>query len=207
MREFHFSSPRPLFRLDFLPVRCDACGETFCIEHYSYTLHSCESGLRKDVQVPVCPLCMEPVPTSKDDSPDMTVGRHIDQFCKSESRKIYTNRCTMRGCKKKELMPVICSQCKRNFCLRHRHTTDHSCDPQNAIRDQRANAAMARMSQKSQATRQTSSSNNQQHAQAIQGSMTEDEALAHAIALSMQQQTTTSNPVTVGGGKDKCALS
>lgn len=163
--------------------------------------------------MPVCPLCMEPVPTSKDDSPDMTVGRHIDQFCQSESRKIYTNRCTMKGCKKKELMPVVCSQCKRNFCLRHRHSTDHNCDPQNAVRDQRANAAMARMSQKSQPTRLTptpSNSNHQQRVQAIQGSMTEDEALAHAIALSMQQQPQTSRPsnaVTVGGGKDKCALS
>lgn len=170
--------------------------------------------------MPVCPLCLEPVPTPKDMSPDVTVGRHIDQFCKSESRKIYTNRCTMQGCRKKELMPILCSQCRRNFCLRHRHTTDHNCDPQNAIRDQRANAALARINGKSQnnATARNSTTDSWRTntttsnlAQSVQGSMTEDEALAHALALSMQQSTTTPSPtVTVGGSgsaKDKCALS
>lgn len=195
--------------LDFLPVRCDACEATYCIDHYSYTRHNCTSGLRKDVQVPVCPLCMEPVPTAKDVAPDITVGRHIDQFCKLETRKIYTNQCSMRGCKKKELIPVLCSQCKRNFCLGHRHNADHNCDPANAVRDQRADAATRRL--QNQATRQTTPGN---HAQAVQGSMSEDEALAHALALSMQgqqqAQNRVNNSVTVGGGdslRDKCSLS
>lgn len=161
--------------------------------------------------MPICPLCREPVPTAKDVSPDITVGRHIDQFCKSDSRKIYTNQCTMRGCKKKELIPVICSQCKRNFCLAHRHFTDHKCDPTNAVRDQRANAAQRRIQSQQAPPPQRSSSN---HAQAVQGSMSEDEALARALALSMQPegqlvQSHGNSSVTVGGGssKDKCSLS
>lgn len=190
--------------IDFLPVRCDACAATFCLDHYSYLRHNCTSGLRKDVQVPVCPLCMEPVPTAKDVPPDVTVGRHIDQFCRSDTRKIYTNQCTMRGCKKKELIPVVCSQCKRNFCLAHRHFADHKCDPTNAVRDQRANAAQKRINQTP--TRTNSS------VQAVQGSMSEDEALARALALSMQseaeQRQNNNNPVTVGGGnQSKCSLS
>ncbi|EDS44241.1 arsenite inducible RNA associated protein aip-1 [Culex quinquefasciatus] len=70
-------------------------------EHSSYQTHSCLSASRKDVQVPVCPRCSEPVPTSQDVSPDVTLGAHIDQFCRSEKNKIYTNRCTLRNCEKK----------------------------------------------------------------------------------------------------------
>ena len=205
--------------VDFLPVRCDACKETFCIDHYSYLRHNCTSGLQKDFQVPVCPMCNEPVPTAKGVSPDVTVGRHLDQFCKQETKKIYTNQCTMRGCKKKELIPLVCSQCKRNFCLAHRHTADHRCDPTNAVRDQRANAALRRIqNQPAALSRSTGvAAGTSSHAEAVQGTMSEDEALARAIALSMQQQDERqtrpppgNRSVTVGGGdnlKDKCSLS
>lgn len=101
-------------------------------DHFSYQKHKCTSAHKKDVQVPVCPLCSEPVPTPRGISPDMTVGQHIDQYCKSNKTKIFTNRCSFRGCKKKELVPVNCSQCKMNFCLRHRHFTDHECNPKAA---------------------------------------------------------------------------
>lgn len=200
----------PVHSTDFLPVRCDSCAATFCIDHYPYVRHNCKSGLQKDVQVPVCPLCSVPVPTPKGLSPDVSVSRHIDQDCKSETRKIYTNQCTMRGCRKKELIPVVCSQCKRNFCLAHRHTADHKCDPSNAVRDQRANAAQRRIESQSSRPRAAPSGN---HAQAVQGSMSEDEALARALALSMQQHeeaTHGNSSVTVGGGdslRDKCSLS
>lgn len=98
-------------------------------EHFSYQKHKCTSAHKKDVQVPACPLCGEPVPTPRGVSPDMTVGQHIDQYCKSDKTKIFTNKCTFKGCKKKELIPVLCVQCKLNFCLRHRHTADHECNP------------------------------------------------------------------------------
>lgn len=127
--------------LDFLPVKCDSCSKVFCSSHYNYEQHSC-SGTRKDVQVPVCPLCGEPVPTAPGVQPDITVGQHIDQQCKSDTKKIYTNRCNHKGCKRKELIPVTCSQCKLNFCLRHRHTSDHNCMMRNMNEaDQRTMAA------------------------------------------------------------------
>lgn len=105
---------------------------THSSDHFSYLKHKCTSAHKKDVQVPVCPLCSEPVPTPRGVSPDMTVGQHIDQYCKSNKTKIFTNRCSFRGCKKKELVPVHCGQCKMNFCLRHRHATDHECNPKAA---------------------------------------------------------------------------
>lgn len=230
-------------KLDFLPMKCDACGEIFCSEHFSYQTHSCPSAHRKDFQVPVCPLCSEPVPTPRDVSPDVTVGAHIDQFCRSEKKKIYTNRCTFKTCKKKELVPFSCGSCKRNYCLKHRHTADHECAGVAAATgagaaSQQSLAAQAaiRRSQgtttknvpsQSQVTTSSStgSSSNSSHLAAVQGTMSEDEALARALALSMQeadQQTSTdddaerdrnaSGPrrgITVGGnsGKDKCNLS
>lgn len=103
--------------------------------HFSYQKHNCTSAHKKDVQVPACPLCGEPVPTPRGISPDMTVGQHIDQYCKSDKTKIFTNKCSYKNCKKKELIPVQCMVCRYNYCLRHRHTADHECNPANARRN------------------------------------------------------------------------
>lgn len=186
-------------KLDFLPMKCDACGAIFCSEHFSYQTHSCPSAHRKDVQVPICPLCSEPVPTPRDVSPDVTVGAHIDQFCRSEKKKIYTNRCTFRNCKKKELIPVSCTVCRRNFCLKHRHTSDHECpgagQPAAAVATPKnpftlaAQAAIQRQQrQPSSVAIPASSARGASHVTAVQGSMSEDEALARALALSLQEE-------------------
>lgn len=113
---------------DFLPVKCDGCKRIFCASHYSYSQHNCPTPGRKDFQVPICPLCGEPVPTPRGVLPDQTVGQHIDKYCKLETKKIFTNACSYANCKKKELVPITCSICRRNFCLGHRHPTDHKCD-------------------------------------------------------------------------------
>ena len=38
----------------------------------------------------------------------------------------------MKGCKVKEIIPVLCSDCQQNYCLRHRHPTDHHCEGKEA---------------------------------------------------------------------------
>lgn len=145
-------------------------------------------------------MCNQLVPTIPGTSPDISVGKHIDQFCKIEKNEIFTNKCSFKNCKKKELIPVNCTVCKFNFCLRHRHTADHECKgPKTANqRNIFAEAAAARNSRSN-------------HLEKVQGNMTEDEALARALALSMQSEApSTSNnsrPVAVGGSKDKCSLS
>ncbi|XP_022110932.1 AN1-type zinc finger protein 2B-like [Acanthaster planci] len=84
-----------------------------------------------DVQVPVCPLCNKPIPVKRGEPPDIQVSQHIDSDCQSdpakEKRRVFSNKCSLKGCKQKELVPVLCSSCQRNFCLRHRHTADHDC--------------------------------------------------------------------------------
>uniref|UniRef100_A0A8C3BN18 AN1-type domain-containing protein n=1 Tax=Cairina moschata TaxID=8855 RepID=A0A8C3BN18_CAIMO len=63
--------------------------------------------------------------------PDVLVGEHIDRHCKADpaqrQRKIFTNKCLKPGCKQKEMMKVICEQCHKNYCLKHRHPLDHDC--------------------------------------------------------------------------------
>ncbi|XP_023235624.1 AN1-type zinc finger protein 2A-like [Centruroides sculpturatus] len=74
-------------RLDFLPMKCDACKKVFCGDHFQYAKHNCKDAYRKDVQVPVCPLCNKPIPVEKGQIPDIVVGQHIDTFCKSDPNK------------------------------------------------------------------------------------------------------------------------
>ncbi|XP_072273853.1 AN1-type zinc finger protein 2A [Pyxicephalus adspersus] len=115
-------------QLDFLPLKCDACEDLFCKDHITYDQHKCTSAYKKDVQVPVCPLCGAPVPVKRGEPADIAVSQHIDRKCSSiRKQKIFTNRCFKPGCKKKELMKIECDQCHNNFCLSHRHPLDHDC--------------------------------------------------------------------------------
>ncbi|KAF2345964.1 Zinc finger AN1-type [Trinorchestia longiramus] len=35
--------------------------------------------------------------------------------------------CSLEGCAARELVPVLCDSCSRNYCLQHRHPPDHAC--------------------------------------------------------------------------------
>jgi hypothetical protein len=52
-----------------------------------YAAHSCSSAYKKDVQVPVCPLCNTPIPVRRGEPPDIAVGAHIDTDCQSDPAK------------------------------------------------------------------------------------------------------------------------
>ncbi|XP_077011328.1 AN1-type zinc finger protein 2B isoform X2 [Tamandua tetradactyla] len=118
-------------RLDFLPLKCDACSGIFCADHVAYAQHHCGSAYQKDIQVPVCPLCNVPVPVARGEPPDRAVGEHIDRDCRSDpaqqKRKIFTNKCDRSGCRQREMMKLTCERCGRNFCIKHRHPLDHGC--------------------------------------------------------------------------------
>nr|XP_045000528.1 AN1-type zinc finger protein 2A isoform X2 [Jaculus jaculus] len=123
-------SERTCKQLDFLPVTCDACKQDFCKDHFSYTAHECPFAFKKDVQVPVCPLCDVPIPVRRGETPDVAVGEHIDRDCAprpGRGEKVFTYRCSKEGCKKKEMLQLACVQCHGNFCIQHRHPLDHSC--------------------------------------------------------------------------------
>ncbi|XP_032559904.1 AN1-type zinc finger protein 2A isoform X1 [Chiroxiphia lanceolata] len=124
------SGERVIAEPDFLPLKCDACGEVFCKDHIRYDDHKCSSAYKKNVQVPVCPLCNAPIPVQKGEIPDVVVGAHMDKDCKynpAQQKRIFTNKCLKPGCKRKEMMKVLCEQCGLNFCIKHRHPLDHDC--------------------------------------------------------------------------------
>ncbi|XP_053112819.1 AN1-type zinc finger protein 2B isoform X2 [Hemicordylus capensis] len=204
-------------RLDFLPLKCDACEQLFCTDHVAYAHHSCTSAYKKDVQVPVCPLCNTPIPVRRGEMPDVVVGAHIDQDCKSDpaqrKRKIFTNKCQHPGCKQREMMKVLCDQCHGNFCLKHRHPLDHDCAGAGHSLSKAGNAAVARTQKSAKAsTSATSSSgamrsaaslpassrgteterahqsqNTSSPVVALQNGLSEEEALQRALEMSLAE--------------------
>lgn len=112
-------------QLDFLPFKCEACGKTFCKEHFSYTKHNCSQV--KDRVVPTCPVCGRAVGMiDRQEDVDAVVNRHIENECELGKKSTKT-KCEVKGCKEKEFVKVECAMCHRNFCLRHRHASDHQC--------------------------------------------------------------------------------
>lgn len=76
--------PKPLF-LNLHPW-------CYSSDHMSYGSHQCQSAYKKNVQVPMCPLCNKPVPTPRGQEPDFSVGQHIDNDCRfTEGKKVITN--------------------------------------------------------------------------------------------------------------------
>jgi predicted nucleic acid binding AN1-type Zn finger protein len=124
----HFS-----ISLDFLPMKCDACSLILCKDHIKYDEHQCSSSYRKNVQIPICPLCNQAVPYEyRDQSPDRVVSAHIDRDCRSDParqkrEKVYANKCSISTCKQREAIRVNCEKCLKSFCLRHRFPDDHRC--------------------------------------------------------------------------------
>ncbi|KAA0184450.1 hypothetical protein HAZT_HAZT008240 [Hyalella azteca] len=197
-------------QLDFLPFTCSHCKKIFCLQHHKVANHHCTEARLVDVQVPVCPLCDQAVPAPRGQPPDIAISQHLDNNCKVKKEKIFTNKCCYRGCKKKEMMPIECRDCGLNFCLSHRHPNDHTCSKVRRIsstantsaqdnfpshgsflqslRDQ----AAARFGPNPFTAVNSSSSHTSGGVSAaavsrIQAGMSEDEALARALAESEQQ--------------------
>nr|XP_033770831.1 AN1-type zinc finger protein 2A isoform X1 [Geotrypetes seraphini] len=208
-------SERTCKQLDFLPLKCKACEQVFCKDHITYSQHKCASAYKKDVQVPVCPLCNTPIAVRKGEVPDKAVGEHIDQKCKynpsQHKQKIFTNKCLNPGCKKRELIKMMCDQCQGNFCIKHRHPLDHECSS-NGHRLSKAGCAAIMRAQDSLKTSSkvvseptmegSSNPQTQQNANAswlkkmfgdifqvdsLQNELTEDAALQRALELSLEE--------------------
>ncbi|KAI1896169.1 hypothetical protein AGOR_G00092040 [Albula goreensis] len=185
-------------RLDFLPMKCDACEEIFCKDHITYTNHKCTSAYKKDVQVPVCPLCNIPIPIKRGKMPDIKVGEHIDRDCRSDpaqrKRKIFTNKCSKDGCKQKEMFKVTCDQCHLNYCLKHRHPLDHDCKTDGHPISKSGHAALMRAqptsAQRSRPAAVASTPPAQRaipQSASLQAGLSEEQALQRALELSLAE--------------------
>ena len=116
---------------------------SFCARHRR---HECaHAPAASDGQVPVCPLCEDPVALARPGEDfNIAVSRHIAEECGKSPAK---NKCLVRRCKESVLL-LSCGGCAGLVCPRHRiaHSCasgDAFCRPQASIKDARK-AALAR---------------------------------------------------------------
>lgn len=122
-------------QLDFLPFTCHGCRLVFCLDHRSYQGHNCPQAKRTTT----CPLCQLPVACGTGDNVDRAMDVHIANGCKSAAgKRRKKKRCSVRSCRKVELVPLICSACGLQFCIGHRLPHDHACIPTQKKVDSRA---------------------------------------------------------------------
>ncbi|RWS23933.1 AN1-type zinc finger protein 2A-like protein [Leptotrombidium deliense] len=186
-------------QLDFLPFKCDACNQIYCKKHYFYTSHDCKEAHSKNKLVPTCPLCNEPVPCKRNETVDFAVSRHIDEECSDDRAKkkrdsVYSNKCSLRGCKQKEAIPIICDCCRRNYCLKHRHPSDHKCENAETVKTGNMaskNAASAAIERMFNSKKQVSTDDQNSAARKLQGSLSEEEALQRALRMSLSNSAQT----------------
>ncbi|KAJ4458406.1 putative AN1-type zinc finger protein 1 [Paratrimastix pyriformis] len=111
--------------LDFLPFHCDRCGKDFCQRHFRE--HSC-AIITPDRVVPVCPICQQAV--LGDGDPNDVIERHITAGCPAALKSTLPLRkypCSLSGCGREEIVEFRCLNCHRNYCIHHRHQSDHHC--------------------------------------------------------------------------------
>ncbi|XP_007185171.1 AN1-type zinc finger protein 1 isoform X2 [Balaenoptera acutorostrata] len=67
-------------------------------------------------------FCLEHRSRESHSCPEVTVIERL----KSDTHTSYP--CSFKDCAERELVPVMCPYCGKNFCLRHRHQSDHECE-------------------------------------------------------------------------------
>ncbi|KAH7731353.1 zinc finger protein [Aphelenchoides avenae] len=195
--------------LDFLPMRCDACKEVYCSGHIMYDTHECHSSYKKNVQVPVCPLCNRPVPTAKGELPDVKVGEHIDNRLPIGPSDGEEKSRLQEPMLAKALVPILCRDCKRNFCIKHRHADDHQCN-------KRHNNPAFRQAASQAALHPSSTMNDEALAKALHQKLNTggkaltreelDRQLAEQIQREEYQRQQQGGARHAGHGSDRCAI-
>ena len=54
---------------------------------------------------------------------DRKVSRHLDDGCRTET----VNKYVCEFCHRRDFVETVCPQCRKHFCLAHRHPTSHNC--------------------------------------------------------------------------------
>ncbi|WWC89866.1 uncharacterized protein L201_004794 [Kwoniella dendrophila CBS 6074] len=134
---------------DFLPFSCPACKKSYCQPHFLPSSHSCESPLPSsmvDRIAPKCPMCNEIVKytNSSNQDPNEAVEKHILSgtclgFEGGQQRKLQEQKrkklngeiCYKKNCNKQLIVKMKCDQCNHFFCPTHRHSSSHTCSPNN----------------------------------------------------------------------------
>lgn len=119
-------------QIDFLPFTCDACSQTFCLDHRTYTAHSCAHAEGRQTEVIVCPVCARAIKLTAGSDPNIAFDRHQrEEGCDpSHYARVHQKpKCPVPNCKEKLSLTNTyrCKECSQRVCLRHRHGDDHGC--------------------------------------------------------------------------------
>ncbi|XP_028925199.1 AN1-type zinc finger protein 1 [Ornithorhynchus anatinus] len=68
-------------------------------------------------------FCLEHRSRESHDCPEVNIK---PERAKADESPSYP--CSLKGCDKRELVPMLCPSCEKHFCLRHRHQADHACE-------------------------------------------------------------------------------
>ncbi|RHY35214.1 hypothetical protein DYB32_000283 [Aphanomyces invadans] len=132
---------------DFLPFACDCCSGVFCLEHRTYSAHSCPNAGSKDCRAITCPLCRATIPLTNDQDVNAVFDLHTragncnpDQYNEKKRAKV---RCGAEGCRDvlTASNTVQCTTCRKKVCLRHRFESDHQCKRQSHVPSFRPNSS------------------------------------------------------------------
>uniref|UniRef100_A0A914XMT1 AN1-type domain-containing protein n=1 Tax=Plectus sambesii TaxID=2011161 RepID=A0A914XMT1_9BILA len=102
-------------QLDFLPFHCNLCGQDFCKDHKAPHSHDCPSSRNEEADSG----CSTSAPS-----------KPLKPFC-----------CSYASCSNNEAIKIICPFCELNYCLSHRHVTDHQC-PHDPAKSQRPSVSL-----------------------------------------------------------------
>lgn len=116
---------------DFLPFKCDACGQILCLVHRTYSAHRCVGSGHKDMTSIECPICSKSVKFTMAEDADTVWNDHYMKDCAGEGKTAEKRllKCFKVGCQQ-NLGPsnhITCAKCKQVVCLQHRDPEEHNC--------------------------------------------------------------------------------
>ena len=87
--------------IDFLPFYCNSCHKYYCLQHKDYSSHQCDNDPFKSKLVK----------------------------SKSKSKKVKSKKyiCNYPNCKETNIVEILCVNCKKHYCLKHRFKELHGC--------------------------------------------------------------------------------
>ena len=125
-------------RKDFLPFKCEKCGQIFCLEHRTCDSHKCKKAAGDDIWLMICPICSTEIKITDADDPNVIFDQHTISGCQPKEVKAPTKeRCDADGCYA-VLSPINTYSCVKcgglKYCMKHRFSDAHDCAPYKATK-------------------------------------------------------------------------
>eukprot|EP00835_Amoeboradix_gromovi_P006067 NODE_652_length_5520_cov_0.241284.p4 type:complete len:148 gc:universal NODE_652_length_5520_cov_0.241284:1730-2173(+) len=115
-------------KIDYLPFDCHYCRKIYCGDHFKE--HPCSHILR-DNRCVKCMICSHPIAVPNGEDPNVRVNQHIQNNCKKVDS--INDKICQFGNHKVSII-TNCKDCHLSLCLKHRHGSDHKCEPRPAFK-------------------------------------------------------------------------